>query len=112
MLFRETEYHETECSMEKIINEKVDNLLVEMEGYFKEAVEKNKVAQDELDKKVKALIDEHDAKEEVARFTKVKDLSDYLALTISMPLEEETKEKVIEELVKECRDGGKTKEGV
>ena len=99
-------------SMEKIINEKVDNLLVEMEGYFKEAVEKNKVAQDELDKKVKALIDEHDAKEEVVRFTKVKDLSDYMALTISMPLEEETKEKVIEELVKECRDGGKTKEGV
>lgn len=96
----------------EIINKNVDNLLVEMEGIFKEAVEKNKVAQDELDGKVKALIDEHDAKEEVKTFTKVKDLSDYMALTISMPLEDSTKEEIIEQLVKECRNGGETKEGV
>ena len=58
MLFRETEYHGTECSMsEQIINEKVDKLLVEMEGYYKEAVEGNRVCQEELDSKVKALIE-------------------------------------------------------
>lgn len=89
---------------EKIINDKVDSLLVKMEGYFKEAVENNRVCQEELDKKVKELIKENDAKEAVKRFTKVKDLSDYLALTISMPLKDETKEQIIEEIVKECED--------
>ena len=86
-------------SEEKIINDKVDELLKSMEERFKEAVEKNREAQEELDKKVKVLIDEHDAKEEVKEFVKIKDISDYIALTISMPLEEETKERVIEELV-------------
>lgn len=95
-----------------IINEKVDALLVEMEGYFKEAVERNSEAQKELDEKVKVLIDEHDGKEEVKRFVKVKDLSDYLALTLSMPLQEETKERIVEEIVEGCRDGAAVKESV
>ena len=98
--------------MEKIINEKVDSLLVKMEGIFKEAVEANRVCQEELDKKVKALIDEHDEKEEVKRYVKVKDLSDYIALTISMPLKDETNEVIIEELVGEIEDGGEVKESV
>lgn len=88
----------------KIINEKVDGLLSRMENIFKDAVEKNAECQKELDTKVKALIDEHDAKEEVKRFVKVKDLSDYLALTISMPMTVETKERVIEEIVGECEN--------
>ena len=107
------EYREAKRSMgEPIINQKVDALLVKMESKFKEAVEKNKKAQEELDSKVKVLIDEHDAKEEVKEYVKVKDLSDYIALTISMPLSEGLKEEVIEEIVKECEDGGETKEGV
>lgn len=97
--------------MEKIINDKVDSMLVKMEGIFKEAVEANKVCQDELDKKVKALIDKHDAKEAVKRYVKVKDLSDYIALTLSMPLEESTKEKIVEELV-EGLDGEAVSKGV
>jgi hypothetical protein len=97
----------------EIINEKVDKLLVEMEGYFKEAVERNSEAQKELDERVKVLIDEHDKKEEVQRFIKVKDLSDYLALTLSMPLKEETKEKIVEEIVEGCRENGEAvSEGV
>ena len=96
----------------KIINDKVDSMLVRMEGIFKEAVEANKVCQEELDKKVKALIDEHDEKEEVKRYVKVKDLSDFIALAISMPLKESTKEEIIEELVGEIENGGETKESV
>lgn len=93
---------------EKIINDKVDELLVKMEGYFKEAVENHKPLQDKLNDKVKALMDEFDGKEETKRFQQVKDFSDYIALTISMPLTEETKERIIEELVKECeKDVGK-----
>ena len=96
----------------KIINDKVDSMLVRMEGIFKEAVEANKVCQEELDKKVKALIDEHDEKEEVKRYVKVKDLSEFIALAISMPLKESTKEEIIEELVGEIENGGETKESV
>lgn len=86
--------------MEKIINEKVDNMLVEMEKKYKEAVEAHRPLQEELDKKVKALMDEFDKREETERFEKVKAMADYLALTINMPLKDETKERVIEELVK------------
>lgn len=85
---------------EKIINDKVDKLLSEMEAYFKDAVEAHKPLQDELNDKVKALMDEFDAKKETIRYEQVKSLSDYIALTISMPLTEEIKEKIIEELVK------------
>lgn len=88
--------------MDKIINDNVDSLLVKMEGYFKEAVEKHKPLQDELNDKVKGLMDEFDDREETKRFQMVKDFSDYIALTISMPLSEETKERIIEELIKEC----------
>lgn len=98
---------------EKIINEKVDSLLVEMERIFKEAVEKNRECQEELDKKVKALVDEHDEKEEVKRYVKVKDLADFIALAISMPLEDRLKEEIIEELVKECgKDGTEASKSV
>ena len=92
--------------MEKIINDNVDNLLTKMEVYFKEAVEKHKPLQDELNEKVKKLMDEFDGKEETKRFQQVKDFSDYIALTISMPLSEEVKERIIEELIKECEGSG------
>ena len=92
-----------EEKMDKIVNDKVDNYLVEMEGIFKEAVEKNKELNEELDKKVKVLIDEHDAKAEVKRYQKVKDLSDYIALTISMPLEDRIKEEIIESILRELK---------
>lgn len=91
---------------EKIINDKVDGLLTKMEVYFKEAVEKHKPLQDELNDKVKALMDEFDEKEETKRFQMVKDFSDYIALTISMPISEGTKERIIEELIKECEENG------
>lgn len=88
--------------MEKIVNDKIDGLLKRMEGMFKEAAEKNREKNEELDKKVRALMDKHDKTKEVERYVKIKDLADYIALTISMPLKEETKEEVIEEIVKEC----------
>ena len=91
---------------EKIINDKVDELLKEMEVHFKGAVEKERPLQNELDEKVKKLMDEFDEKEEVIRFQKVKDFSDYIALTISMPFPEELKERIIEALVKECEEDG------
>lgn len=87
---------------EKIINDKVDGLLSEMEVHFKEAVEAHKPLQDKLNEDVKALMDEFDAKEETVRYEQVKAYSDYIALTISMPLSEELKERIIEELVKGC----------
>jgi hypothetical protein len=87
----------------KIINDRVDELLTEMEGYFKEAVEAHKPLQGKLNEDVKKLMDEFDSKEETIRFEKIKSLSDYIALTISMPLEESTKEKIIEELVANIR---------
>lgn len=90
---------------EKIINDKVDELLVEMEGMFKEAVEAHKPLQDKLNEDVKALMNEFDEREETKRFEKIKSLSDYIALTISMPIEESTKEKIIEEIVRGCRNG-------
>ncbi len=86
----------------EIINDNVDKLLSRMEVHFKEAVEKHKPLQDELNEKVKGLMNEFDDKEETKRFQQVKDFSDYIALTISMPLEESTKEKIIEELVSIC----------
>ena len=85
---------------EKIINERVDGLLVEMEKEYKEAVEAHRPLQEELDNEVKKLMDEFDKREETKRFEKVKAMADYIALTVKMPLTEETKEKVIEELVK------------
>lgn len=91
--------------MGTIINDKVDGLLVEMEKHFKKAVEAHKPIQDELNEKVKALMDEFDEREETKEFQKVKDFSDYIALTISMPLEDETKERIIEELVRRCENG-------
>lgn len=93
---------------EKIINDRVDELLKRMEVHFKEAVEAERPLQNDLDEAVKMLMDEFDKNEEVIRFQKVKDFSDYIALTISMPLPEELKEKIIEALVKECeQDVGK-----
>ena len=77
-----------------------------MEGYFKEAVEAHKPLQDELNEKVKSLMNEFDLREETKRFQQVKDFSDYIALTISMPLSEGVKEKIIEELIKECEGSG------
>ena len=85
---------------EKIINERVDGLLVEMEKEYKEAVEAHRPLQEELDNEVKKLMDEFDKREETKRFEKVKAMADYIALTVNMPLTDETKEKVIEELVK------------
>ena len=93
---------------EKIINDNVDKLLTKMEVYFKDAVEKHKPLQDELNEKVKSLMDEFDLKEETKRFQEVKDFSDFIALALSMPLSEEIKEKIIEELVKVCEENGKT----
>lgn len=92
----------------EIINNNVDKLLSEMEVYFKEAVEAHKPLQDKLNDDVKKLMDEFDAKKETARYEKIKSLSDYIALTISMPLSEELKEKIIEALVKECGEDGET----
>lgn len=94
--------------MEKIINDKVDKLLSEMEVYFKEAVEGNKPLQEELNAEVKKLMDAFDEREEVRRFQEVKDISDYIALTIGMPLKEGTKERIIEELVEEVKRNGKS----
>ena len=85
---------------EKIINERVDELLVEMEKEYKEAVEAHRPLQEKLDNEVKKLMNEFDEKEETKRFEKVKAMADYIALTVNMPLTDETKEKVIEELVK------------
>lgn len=95
---------------EKIVNDKVDKLLEKMEVYFKEAVEAHKPLQDKLNDEVKALMDEFDLRAETLRYQKVKDLSDYIALTISMPLSEELKERIIEELVKECGENAMDKE--
>lgn len=91
---------------EKILNDKVDELLVEMEKIFKESAEKQKPLQEELDNKVRALMDEYDSNEDIVRFEKIKAQADYIALTLSMPLAEETKEKIIEELVKGCEENG------
>lgn len=90
----------------EIVNNKVDSMLKEFEVPFKEAAEKNKKLNEELDEKVRALMDEHDKNEDVVRFVKLKDFADYIALTVSMPLKEETKEKIIEELMKECEING------
>lgn len=94
-----------------IINEKIDGLLTKMEEHFKGAIEAHKPLQEKLDKDVRALMDEFDAKEETKRYEKIKALSDYIALTISMPLKEETKEEIIEEIEGEI-NGGETKESV
>lgn len=91
-----------EENKEPIINDRVDKLLSDMEVYFKDAVEAHKPLQDKLNDEVKALMDEFDATEETKRYEQVKAYSDYIALTISMPLTEELKEKIIEELVKGC----------
>ena len=85
---------------EKIINDKVDELLSKMEVYFKDAVEAHKPLQDKLNDDVKALMDEFDKKKETIKYEQVKAFSDFIALTISMPLTEDVKEKIIEELVK------------
>lgn len=90
----------------EIVNNKVDSMLKEFEKPFKEAAEKNKKLNEELDEKVRALMDEHDKNKDVVRFVKLKDFADYIALTVSMPLKEETKEKIIEELMKECEING------
>ncbi len=90
----------------EIVNNKVDSMLKEFEVPFKEAAEKNKKLNEELDEKVRALMDEHDKNEDVVRFVKLKDFADYIALTVSMPLKEETKEEIIEELMKECEING------
>lgn len=95
---------------EKIINDKVDGLLVKMEGYFKEAVENHKPLQDELNNKVKELMAEFDEKDETKRYEAVKAFADYIALTVSMPIPEELKEAIIEALVKECEKDGDKKE--
>ena len=70
---------------EKIMNDKVDGLLKEMEVYFKRAVEAERPLQQKLDEEVKKLMDEFDEKEETKRFQEVKDFSDYIALSLSMP---------------------------
>lgn len=85
---------------EKIINDKVDELLCKMEAYFKEAVENHKPLQDKLNEDVKALMNEFDEKEETKRFEQIKAYSDFIALAISMPIGDELKERIIEELVK------------
>lgn len=90
----------------EIINEKVDSDLKKLEKIYGDALEGNKVAQEELDNKVKELMKEFDDKEAVKSYVKVKDISDYIALTISMPMSDEVKEKVIEELVKVCEEDG------
>ena len=87
---------------EIVINERVDGMLSKLEEYFKSAVEGNKPLQDELNVKVKELMDEHDEKEEVKKFESVKAIVDYITLTLSMPMSDETKERIIEELVEEC----------
>lgn len=89
-------------SMEKIINDRVDSLLGKMETYFKEAVEAHKPLQDELNDKVKKLMDEFDETKETKRYEKVKSIADYITLSISMPLPDELKEQIIEKLVEEC----------
>ena len=86
---------------ELVINERVDGMLSKLEEYFKAAVEGNKPLQDELNVKVKELMDEHDEKEEVKKFESVKAIVDYITLTLSMPMSDETKERIIEELVEE-----------
>lgn len=100
--------HERMSDMEEemIMNERVDGLLREIEAEYKKAVEEHKPLQEGLDKEVKKLVDEFDSKEETKRYEKMKALADYIALTINMPLEDGTKEKVIEELVKECKGNG------
>ena len=92
---------------EKIINDNVDGLLREMEVYFKRAVEGHKPLQEKLDQEVKNLMDEFDDQEETKRFQEVKDFSDYIALSLSMPLPEELKEKIIETLVNKCKESDK-----
>lgn len=93
-------------SDEIIINERVDNLLKEMEEIFKESAEKRKPIQEKLDKEVTALMDEFDKNEDIMRFEKLKAIADYMTLTFSMPLEDSTKEKIVEELVKGCEEDG------
>lgn len=96
----------------KIINDKVDSLLVKMEGMFKEAVEAHKPLQDELNDKVKGLMDDFDGRDETKRYEKVKAMADYITLTINMPLSDELKEEIIGKLVEECeRNGDECREG-
>lgn len=87
-----------------VINERVDSMLTKMEKFFKEAVEGKNPLQEELNAKVKELMDAYDEKDEVKKFESVKAIVDYITLTLSMPLLDETKEKVIEELTKECEE--------
>lgn len=94
----------------KIINERVDELLKKMEKTFKEAVEAQRPLQKELDEKVTALMNEYDEKEEIKGLEKVKAKADYIALTISMPLSDSTKEKIIEEIVEGCEENVVSKE--
>lgn len=89
---------------EVVINEHVDSLLSKMEVIFKDAVEGNKPLQEELNAEVKKLMDAYDEKDDVKKFESVKAIVDYITLTLSMPLTDETKEKVIEELTKECEE--------
>ena len=87
-----------------VINENVDSLLSKMEVFFKESVEGKNPLQEELNAKVKELMDAYDEKDEVKKFESVKAIVDYITLTLSMPLTDETKERIIEELVKECEE--------
>ena len=93
-----------EENKEVIINDNVDKLLTEMEGYFKEAVEAHKPLQDELNDKVKALMDEFDSKEETITYEKIKSFADFIAFTVSLPLSEELKEDIIKALVEKARE--------
>lgn len=98
---------------EKIINDKVDELLKKMEGYYKEAIEAHKPIQESLDQEVRTLMDEFDERGETKRYQEVKDLSDYIALTLTMPMSDKLKENVVEEIVKECgKNGTEASEGV
>ena len=87
-----------------VINENVDNLLKKLEVFFTESVEGKKPLQGKLDEEVKKLMDEYDEKDEVKKFESVKAIVDYITLTLSMPLGDELKEKIVETLVKECEE--------
>lgn len=87
-----------------VINENVDNLLKKLEVFFTESVEGKKSLQGKLDEEVKKLMDEYDETDEVKKFESVKAIVDYITLTLSMPLGDELKEKIVETLVKECEE--------
>ena len=67
-------------------------------------IDRRDLEEDELNDKVKALMDEFDLKKETIRYEQIKSFADFIALSMSMPLPEELKEDIIKTLVEKARE--------